>query len=214
MVFKNTRRGSFFPEVETYLDQVIVKFDTIPQERKSLLAKVADYIRQHRSRSEPVKLTFICTHNSRRSQMSQVWSQVAAQYYGLNGVETYSGGTDATAFNPRAIAALQRSGIVIVASDPRATNPRYRVRAADESPMIEYFSKVYSDPPNPSQGYCAVMTCSQADDACPLVMGCDLRMPIRYEDPKVADDTAFESQRYDERCAQICTEMMHLMSLV
>jgi arsenate reductase (thioredoxin) len=213
MIFKNTRRGSFFPEVETYLDQVIAKFDTIPEERKSLLSKVADYIRQHRSRSEAAKLTFICTHNSRRSQMCQVWSQVAAQYYGLTGVETYSGGTEATAFNPRAIAALQRSGIVIVASDPQTTNPRYSVRAADESPMIEYFSKVYSDPPNPSQGYCAVMTCSQADDACPLVMGCDLRIPIRYEDPKVADDTPLEAERYDQRAAQICCEMMYLMSL-
>jgi arsenate reductase len=58
------------------------------------------------------------------------------------------------------------------------------------------------------------MTCSQPDDACPLVMGCDLRVPTQYDDPKVADDTEFEAQRYDERAAQICSEMLYMMSLV
>lgn len=101
----------------------------------------------------------------------------------------------------------------IVADDSASTNPRYSVYTSDSATPQVCFSKAYGDPPNPSKGYCAVMTCSQADDACPLVMGCDLRMPIRYEDPKVADDTELESQRYDERSAQICTEMLYMMSL-
>ena len=109
---------------------------------------------------------------------------------------------------------MQRCGLKIVADDSAATNPRYSVYTSDTSAPQICFSKAYGDPPNPREGYCAVMTCSQADDACPLVMGCDLRMPIRYEDPKVADDTEFEAQRYDERSAQICSEMLYLMSLV
>jgi len=88
------------------------------------------------------------------------------------------------------------------------------VSTSDSGTPQVCFSKAYGDAPNPGTGYCAVMTCSQADDACPLVMGCDLRMPIRYEDPKVADDTELETQRYDERCAQICGEMLYMMSLV
>jgi arsenate reductase (thioredoxin) len=214
MTFKNADRTNFFPEVENYLKEGISQFDKIPEERKSSLSKVADYIHQQLSKSEPAKLIFICTHNSRRSQFSQVWSHVAAQYYGLTGVQSYSGGTEATAFNPRAVAALQRSGMKIVADDPTATNPYYSVYASNASQVLVCFSKIYDAPPNPKKGYCAVMTCSQADDACPLVMGCDLRMPIRYEDPKIADDTAFEAQRYNERSAQICREMMYLMSLV
>jgi arsenate reductase len=166
------------------------------------------------SKSEPAKLTFICTHNSRRSHLSQIWAQVAAEYYGLVGVETFSGGTEATAFNPRAVAAMQRCGLKIIADDPAATNPRYSVYTSDSATPQVCFSKAYGDPPNPSKGYCAVMTCSQADNACPLVMGCHLRIPIRYEDPKVADDTGFEAQRYDERSAQICREMLYIMSLV
>jgi arsenate reductase len=85
--------------------------------------------------------------------------------------------------------------------------------------MSNSLPKTVNDGSNQVKGskvlhYCAVMTCSQADDACPLVMGSDLRMPIRYEDPKVADDTESEAQRYDERSAQICSETLYMMSLV
>ncbi|MDP1563713.1 MAG: protein-tyrosine-phosphatase [Pirellulaceae bacterium] len=208
------KQGSFYPELLEYLNERAASFAGIPADRKSDLAKVADYIRQCLSQGEPAKLTFICTHNSRRSHLSQIWAQVAAQYYGLDGVETFSGGTEATALNPRAVAALQRGGLKITADEPNSANPHYAVFVSDGSKPQHCFSKVYDAPPNPTTGYVAVMTCSQADDACPLVMGCDLRMPIRYEDPKVADDTEFEAQRYDERSAQICGEMLYLMSLV
>ena len=210
----NTALSGFYPQLTQYLTEAACGFDRIPGDRKVELAKVADYIRERLSRSQPAELTFICTHNSRRSHLSQIWAQVAAEFYGLKGVATYSGGTEATAFNPRAVAAMQRCGLKIVADDPSASNPRYSVFTSDSASPQVCFSKAYGDAPNPSTGYCAVMTCSQADDACPLVMGCDLRMPIRYEDPKVADDTELEAQRYDERCAQICGEMLYMMSLV
>lgn len=206
--------SSLYPDLLQYLSARATEFDSIPCDRKADLAKVADYIRERVSNSMPVKLTFICTHNSRRSHLSQIWAQVAAEYYGLKDVQTFSGGTEATAFNPRAVTAMQRCGLRIVADDPTATNPRYRVYTSDDAAPQVCFSKAYGDPPNPRNGYCAVMTCSQADDACPLVMGCDLRMPIRYEDPKVADDTEYEVQRYDERSVQICREMLYMMSVV
>jgi arsenate reductase len=205
---------TFYPLLQRYLTEATTRFQTIPLDRQTELTVVANYIRERVSKSEPARLTFICTHNSRRSHLSQIWAQVAAEYYGIAGVQTFSGGTEATAFNPRAVAALQRCGLKIVADDPQASNPRYRVSSSDSSTPQICFSKAYGDPPNPNTHYCAVMTCSQADDACPLVMGCDLRIPIRYEDPKVADDTEFEAQRYDERAAQICSEMLYMMSRV
>lgn len=216
MALKKSENTStaFYPELQRYLTEATTRFDVIPRNRKSELAKVADYVRERLSKSETAKLTFICTHNSRRSHLAQIWAQIAAQFYALDGVKTYSGGTEATAFNPRAVAALQRCGLKITADDLTVANPRYSVTTSDSSPPQVCFSKAYGDPPNPSRGYCAVMTCSQADDACPLVMGCDLRAPIRYEDPKVADDTELEAQRYDERCAQIGCEMLYMMSLV
>ncbi|HBJ35824.1 MAG TPA: protein-tyrosine-phosphatase [Planctomycetaceae bacterium] len=205
---------SFYPQLQQYLNAIVLTFDAIPSERKDDLAKVADYVRGRFADSQPAKLTFICTHNSRRSHLAQVWAQVAAEFYGLISVETFSGGTEATALNPRAVAAMQRAGLKITVEDMHADNPRYSVSTSDTASPQICFSKVFDGPPNPNTKYCAVMTCSQADDACPVVMGCDLRMPIRYEDPKVADDTVYEAERYDERCKQICCEMLYLMSLV
>lgn len=205
---------SFFPELQTYLNEIASSFQSIPSERKADLEKVAEYIRGRLNDSQTARLIFICTHNSRRSHLAQVWAHVAVESFGLIGVETYSGGTEATALNPRAVAAMRRAGLKITADDTTASNPNYSIQTSENASPQICFSKVYDAPANPTTKYCAVMTCSQADDACPVVMGCDLRMPIRYEDPKVADDTDFESQRYDERSKQICAEMLYMMSLV
>ncbi len=204
--------NSLYPELRKYLNERILEFDQIPDQRKSELKKVTNYIRQKVATNQPAKLTFICTHNSRRSHLSQIWAQVAAVHFQLQGVETFSGGTEATAFNQRAVAALQRCGLKISSDDAKATNPRYRVYMSDSLEPMICFSKVYDESPNPKTGYCAVMTCSQADEACPLVAGCELRIPIPYDDPKAADDTEMESQKYDERSAQICSEMLYMMS--
>lgn len=206
--------SDFYPALQHYLRARAASFEHISEERKTDLAKVAGHIRECKASARPAKLTFICTHNSRRSHLCQIWAQVAAEYLGVVGVETFSGGTEATAFNPRAVAAMQRCGLKIVAIDHNVSNPRYHVYTSDASTAQVCFSKAYGDPPNPTKDYCAVMTCSQADEACPLVMGCDLRVPLRYEDPKEADDTEFEAQRYDERSAQICTEMLFMMAQV
>lgn len=205
---------AFYPELNRYLRSRAAEFELIPANRSAELKAVAEYIRDCLAKSAAARLTFICTHNSRRSHLSQVWAQVAAWYYGIDRVETYSGGTEATAFNPRAVAALQRCGLRITTAEADQGNPCYLVKASDNLPEQKCFSKVFDAPPNPKHGYCAIMTCSQADDACPVVAGSDLRAPIRYEDPKIADDTAEESARYDERSRQICREMLYLMSLV
>ncbi len=210
----NALDSRFYPPLKQYLSERVEEFSLIPADRKSELEKVSHYVQNCISKSIPAKLTFICTHNSRRSHLSQIWAQVASEFYQLPNVETYSGGTEATAFNPRAVAAMQRCGLKITSSDAQAVNPHYEVRTNDGAVAQVCFSKVYDAPPNPTAGYCAIMTCSQADDACPLVMGCDLRMPIRYEDPKIADDTDQEAAAYDERSRQICREMLFMMSCV
>lgn len=210
----NEKGSKFYSNLKHFLIERIGEFSSIDGERKKELERVALFVRTQTEQSKPAKLTFICTHNSRRSHLSQVWAQVAAEYYELKGVETFSGGTEATAFNPRAVAALVRSGLKITTTDEKASNPHYEVRTHDDARPQVCFSKVYDASPNPTKGYCAVMTCAQADEACPLVMGCDLRIPIRYEDPKIADSTDREASLYDERSRQICREMLYLMSRV
>lgn len=206
-------QSKLVPAVATYLDRRTQEFDTIPAERKTKLDKIAQYVAKQRKSGQTAKLTFICTHNSRRSHMSQIWAAVAASRYGIQGVETYSGGTEATAFNPRAIAAIERAGLQVLKPDTR-TNPRYEVRYRETDTPLICFSKVYNESPNPQADFCAVMTCSQADIDCPVVKGSASRIAIPFDDPKVADGTPEEAAKYDERCAQISREMLYVFSRV
>jgi len=201
------------PSLQQYVEARTAEFDEILGERKQQLAIIANFIRGRGRAGQPARLTFICTHNSRRSHLAQIWAQTAAGYYGIPGVETFSGGTEATAFNERAVATLRRAGFSI--SQPAASeNPRYQVRVrADASPM-ECFSKIYDQAPNPKTDFCAVMTCSQADKACPLVAGASLRVALPFEDPKAFDGTPQETEQYDARCRQIAREMLYLFSTV
>jgi arsenate reductase len=201
------------PPLQKYVEARAAEFDRIPQDRKEQLAQIAGYVCNRIKSNQPAQLTFICTHNSRRSHLAQIWAHTAAIHFGLTDVQTFSGGTAATAFNPRAVAALRRAGFEIANPEPSATsNPRYQVRCDSAASPLECFSKVYSESPNPERDFCAVMVCSQADEACPLVSGASLRLAIPYDDPKAFDDTPAESEKYDERSQQIAREMLYLFS--
>ena len=162
---------------------------------------------------QEANLTFICTHNSRRSHFAQVWAQTAAYYYDIPSIKTYSGGIEATACNPRAVAAPEAAGFEIKKINDDK-NPVYEIRYSHSQEPMKAFSKVYSDSPNPTSDFCAVMTCDHADKNCPTVKGCSLRVAVTYKDPKEFDGTPQEAAGYDERCQQICREMLYLFSKV
>ncbi|MDZ4701809.1 MAG: hypothetical protein SH809_19010 [Rhodothermales bacterium] len=201
----------FYPAVRQTIDALLAQADLIPAERKAALDTLTDYITRRRAQGGPVQLVFICTHNSRRSHISQIWAATAAAYYGLEDVRCYSGGTEATAFNPRAVAAIRRAGFQI--ENPGGPNPPYRVLFAADAPAVECFSKIYDDPTNPHSDFAAVMTCSDADANCPFIPGAT-RIALTYEDPKAADDTSQETARYDERVRQIGRELLWAMGRV
>src|SRR6056297_35426 len=201
-----------YTKLRNTIDQLIQHFDHIPQERKELLQEVAEYIGGELRQNDSVKLNFICTHNSRRSHLSQIWTQTAAAHYRIGGVQTFSGGTEATAFNPRAVAAVERAGFHV--KNPGGDNPKYKVKYAEDSETMTCFSKTFDDPSNPSQDFAAIMTCSDADENCPFVPGTSFRKAVTYRDPKESDGTDQEKETYDERCLQIGREMFYMMSLV
>lgn len=211
--FAADRDPAVFPHVADYFKQRQAEFDQIPIERRAQLERIAAYVRDRHQADSIARITFICTHNSRRSHFAQVWSAVAACHLGIDRVETFSGGTEATAMNPRTISALQRAGLNVHAMDTSG-NPRIEVRYSKSAPPLVCFSKVYDLSPNPDSRYCGVLTCSQADRACPQVKGADERVAIPYDDPKRADGTPAESAEYDARSAQICREMLFVFSAV
>jgi arsenate reductase len=187
--------------------------NTISDNRKILLTSFAEYLSKKVQNGEEINLIFICTHNSRRSTMSQIWAQTAAEYFGIPNVKCYSGGTEATAFNPRAVKAVREFGFEVEQLD-ETENPIYLVNFSKDSDPIKCFSKVYSDKFNPQSNFVAIMTCSDADENCPIVFGAEERFPIRYNDPKEFDDTELESIKYKERFEQIGSEILYAFSLV
>ena len=199
--------------VESKITQLRNKFDLIPDERKKLLSEFAGYISNKLKDGKEVKLTFICTHNSRRSHISQIWAQSAAEYFNFLNIKCYSGGTEATAFNPRAVKAMEKAGFKIEKQDD-SENPVYLVYYSESREPVKCFSKVYSDEYNPQKDFAAIMTCSDADANCPIVFGAEARFPIRYEDPKEFDGTEQEEEKYDERVEQIGSEILYAFSLV
>lgn len=184
---------------------------SIPEGRKPILNDLIDYIQLRVNSNESVRLNFICTHNSRRSQFSQIWAQIAAYAYGIE-VACYSGGTEATAFNERAVASIKRAGFEVSTSGGH--NPVYEVKYTEEVPALTMFSKTFDDSSNPDTGFAAIMTCSDADENCPFIPGTDSRIPLRYEDPKAFDGTDLEAEKYDERSMQIATELFYVFSKI
>ncbi len=196
-----------------YIQSLLQEFDKIPQERREVLQNLASVIRQELQDSGQVKLIFICTHNSRRSHIAQILAQTAAYYYAIKGIYTYSGGTEATTFNPRAVRAMQQAGFVIETTGDEP-NPVYLVKFADKQKSIKAFSKIYDAPENPSTSFIAIMTCSHADENCPIIPGANLRVAVHYNDPKDFDGTSQESAAYNERTREIGREMFYLFNCI
>lgn len=190
----------------------ISEFDQIPEERKKQLAEISNTLRG-RQPGQSAKLTFICTHNSRRSHLSQLWAQAAATFYGIDNIETFSGGTEATACNFRTVNAMRRAGFSVVNPTPADPNPRYQIQYSNRHAPLTAFSKVFDSDGNPDKNFLAIMTCSHADKNCPIVRGATKRFAIPYLDPKASDDSAQEGYTYDARCRQIAREMLYLMSI-
>lgn len=201
-----------FAAIQQFCNNIAASFNTIPEERKQLLSKISAYIQQKKDNGEPVQLVYVCTHNSRRSHFGQVWAAVAGAYYQIPNVLTFSGGTEATAFNINAINSLKRTGFVIT-DDGKTSNPKYTV-AIGENLQTVCFSKVYNDAANPQQGFAAIMTCGDAEQNCPFIQGVELRIGTTYNDPKASDNTPEQEATYDERSKQIARECLYVFSLV
>lgn len=190
------------------------EFDDITIERKLKLIELSDYIISRKNEEEIARLVVICTHNSRRSHMGQIWAQVAADYYGIRKIETFSGGTEATAFNPRAVSAFKKVGFDVNTIENDDDNHTYELKWSEDMEAYQAFSKRYDDTPNPSEKFAAIMVCTSADEGCPVITGCDFRLSLPYEDPKAYDDTGLETEMYDERLRQIGREMLFCFSQI
>jgi len=188
--------------------EIIAQLSTerISEERKIILQPLIEFISSKISKNEEVRLNFICTHNSRRSHLSQIWAQSMAFYYQIENIFCYSGGTEATAMFPKVAETLTNQGFEILKLS-ETENPVYAVKFAENEHAVICFSKKYNDDFNPKSAFTAILTCDSADENCPIVYGAEARIPIKYEDPKKSDGTAEMNETYFNRSLEIATEM-------
>ncbi len=191
--------------LDQQLSNLESQLHTIPDTRKEVLKNLGNYLRQKKEAGSLPAINFICTHNSRRSQMAQLWLLAAAKHVNFGSVSTFSGGTEATAFHPNAVAAIQRAGFQLK-KESEDQNPHYQL--AWDGDTLEFWSKVFNESPNPTASFAAVMVCSDADEACPFVPGAERRISLPFEDPKRSDGTGNEEIVYDEACLLIGKEML------
>ncbi len=197
------------------IQQTIKSFDesSLSKERKSIVQPLIDYIQDKVNRKETIRLNFICTHNSRRSHLSQVWAQTMASYFNIKNVYCYSGGTEATALFPKVAETLQNVGFKVMKIS-EGKNPVYTIKYSDNVNPVIGFSKTFDSDFNPKSSYAAIMTCSHAEENCPFIAGAEKRIPITYDDPKAFDNTSQQAEKYMERSMQIANEMFYVFSKI
>ena len=206
-----TTKPILLSEIENVIKELNPQ--TISSERKAVLQPLTDFIQSKVSNQQEIRINFICTHNSRRSHLSQVWAQTMANYFNIKNVFCYSGGTEATALFPMVVETLQKSGFQI-SKISQNENPVYSIKYTDNEHPIIGFSKKQDDDFNPKSEFAAIMTCDSANEACPFVPGAEKRIPIMFEDPKAFDNTPLQAEKYNERSLQIATELFYVFSQI
>ncbi|APA65706.1 arsenate-mycothiol transferase ArsC [Maribacter sp. 1_2014MBL_MicDiv] len=206
-----TKETTMLPEIAQLISSL--NTDSITEERKEVLQPLIDFIQQKTTANSAIRINFICTHNSRRSHLSQVWAQTMATYFNIKNVNCYSGGTEATALFPMVAETLKNQGFQIQKLS-ETSNPVYAIKFSENEHPVIGFSKSYEDPFNPTSEFAAVMTCSQADGGCPFIAGAEKRVPITFEDPKAFDNAPQQAEKYAERSIQIATELFYIFSQI
>lgn len=204
-------KPSIFQEIENLVNTL--DFETISFERKMILQTLVAYIQEKKDENKEIRLNFICSHNSRRSHLAQVWAQTAAAFYDVKNVNCYSGGTQVTAMFELVAVTLAEQGFQI-AIFSSGINPVYRIKYAENSHPIIGFSKIFDDYFNPKIDFAAILACSTADKDCPFIKGADERIPLPFDDPKIFDRTSFQKEKYLERSIEIATQMFYVFSQI
>lgn len=206
-----TETTSFYPILAEYFKNIDT--NSVTNERKAILQPLIDFIQSKVNNQQSIRLNFICTHNSRRSHLSQIWAQTAAAFFQINNVFCYSGGTETTAMFPMVAQTLNQTGFK-VQTVLIGNNPVYAIKYSPNQHPIIAFSKKYDDEFNPESEFAAILTCSNADEGCPFIAGAEKRIPITFEDPKAFDNTPIQAEKYLERSLQIATEMFFVFSQI
>lgn len=200
-----------FPALVDYISDLDSK--TISKTRKEALQQLVKCLQEKVNQQVAIRLNFICTHNSRRSHFAQVWTQALAAYFGLEIVYSYSGGTETTAVFPMVLETLLITGFQVKPLT-QGQNPIYSIKYGENEPPLIGFSKEWNHFFNPKNQFIAILTCAEADEACPTIFGAEKRISLPFVDPKIYDNTPLQVQKYGETSLQIATELFYVFAKI
>ena len=117
---------------------------------------------------QKLKILFLCTGNSCRSQMAQGWTR----HFWSDSIEAYSAGIEARGINPRAVQVMKQAGVDI--SDQQSKH-------LDELKNIDF-------------DY-VITLCDHAAENCPVFPGKAKVVHVGFEDPpKLAKNARTEEE--------------------
>ena len=120
-----------------------------------------------------LRLMFLCTGNSCRSQMAEGWARKLGEQYGDNWLTVQSAGIEAHGKNPRAITVMQEAGVDISGQES--------TRVTDD--MLEQTDLV-------------VTVCGHADEHCPVLPAGTRKIHWPLEDPAKAQGSEEEVMEF------------------
>ena len=181
--------------------------------RRTLLVDISDSIKDsYLQNNKLANINFICTHNSRRSQLGQIWAFFASHYFGLN-IFSFSGGTEVTAFHRNTVRTLKEVGFSFGIEEFSHQNPIYRISFEGTKDFILGFSKTFDHPINKSP-YIAITTCNSADQNCPYIAEATYRFHLPYTDPKEFDGSSKQHAAYLKANEKIASEVYFIFDRI
>lgn len=194
------------------LEQTIASLSTqeVNPQREASLDLIVSYVKESLKVHGKCNLNFICTHNSRRSQLAQAWAYALAAHFRLP-VHVFSGGVEVTAFYPAAVNCLINQGFEIEKN--QGENPEYKLTISTKDDGLIMKSKTYDDLMNKCRDFAAIMVCDHADQNCPFIPNA-VRFSLPFQDPKASDGTPEQETIYATRSLAIATELHYIFSKV
>ena len=117
---------------------------------------------------QKLKVLFLCTGNSCRSQMAEGW----ARHLKADAIESYSAGVEKHGMNPHAVKVMEEEGV----------------------DMSLQFSKLVTELPIQEFDY-VVTLCDHANESCPVFMGKTKRLHKSFPDPpQLSREAATEAE--------------------
>ena len=103
-----------------------LNINSVSENRKILLDPLIGFIQNKKDLYEVIQLNFVCTHNSRRSHLAQIWAQTMAAYFNIQHVYCFSGGTEATYIYETTKKTLEEQGFIFKIKK-KESNPTYQI---------------------------------------------------------------------------------------